>query len=60
MTRPLTLLRKTVRAGILFALLAAPIALVPAVNAGNHLTIEAPSQAKKGLGLVVLISLQRA
>ena len=34
--------------------------LVSAVNAGTKTTIEAPTQGKKGLGLVLLVSLQRA
>jgi hypothetical protein len=60
MTTMLEILGKFARAGVLLALLAAPLALVPAVNAGNQVTIEAPAQAKKGLGLVLLISLQRS
>ena len=52
-------LRSLIRAGVLFALLLAPIALVPHVNAGNRVTIEAPIPAKKGMGLVLLVSLQR-
>ena len=38
----------------------APMMLVSAVNAGTKTTIEAPTQGKKGLGLVLLVSLQRA
>ena len=53
------ILHKTARAGILLALLAAPIALVPTVKASDHVTIEQPVEAKKGLGLVLLIALQR-
>jgi hypothetical protein len=59
MIHPLTILRMTARAGLLFALLAAPIVLVPTVKTGNQVTIEQPVQAKKGLGLVLLIALQR-
>ena len=55
----LTILRMAARAGFVFALLAAPIALVPTVKAGDRVTIEQPVQAKKGLGLVLLIALQR-
>lgn len=55
-----TILRRTARAGLAIALLAAPIALAPSVDAGNHLRIEAPAQAQTGLGLVLLVSLQRA
>jgi hypothetical protein len=50
----------TARAGILVALLGSPLALVTTVKAGNHVTIEQPAEAKKGLGLVLLIALQRA
>jgi hypothetical protein len=53
-------LRMLLRAGALVALLAAPMMLVSAVNAGTKTTIEAPTQSKKGLGLVLLVSLQRA
>ena len=59
MIRPLDILRKAARAGILFGLLAAPLALVPTVKAGNRVTIEQPVQAKKGFGLVLLVALQR-
>lgn len=45
---------------VLLALLAAPLILVPAVHAGSKVTIEAPTQAKKGMGLVLLVSLQRS
>ena len=54
------ILHITARAGILFALLGSPLALVSTVKAGNQVTIEQPVQAKKGLGLVLLIALQRA
>jgi hypothetical protein len=59
MNRPFTIVRSLARAGVLLALLAAPLAVVPAVNAGDKVTIEAPTQAKTGMGLVLLISLQR-
>jgi hypothetical protein len=52
--------RSLLRATILLALLAAPMALMPSVNAGANVTIEAPAPAKKGLGLVLLVSLQRS
>ena len=51
--------RMLLRAGALGALLVAPMMLVSAVNAGTSSTIEAPTQGKKGLGLVLLVSLQR-
>ena len=53
-------LRMLLRAGALAALLAAPMMLVSAVNAGTGATIDAPTQGKKGLGLVLLVALQRA
>jgi hypothetical protein len=59
MNRPLAILRSFARAGILLALLAAPLALMPTVNAGDRVIIEAPTQAKTGMGLVLLVSLQR-
>jgi hypothetical protein len=60
MNHSLATLRSLVRAGVLFALLLAPIALVPHVKAGDRVTIEAPTPSKKGMGLVLLVSLQRA
>jgi hypothetical protein len=60
MTRLTKTLRMLLRAGALASLLVAPMLLVSAVNAGTSSTIEAPTQAKKGLGLVLLVSLQRA
>jgi hypothetical protein len=47
------------RAGTLIALLVSPIVLVPTVKAGNQVTIEQPTEGKKGLGLVLLVALQR-
>ena len=55
----LTILRNFARASILLALLAAPLALMPTANAGDGVIIEAPTQAKTGMGLVLLVSLQR-
>jgi hypothetical protein len=60
MTRTLNILRMLARAGVLLSLLATPFALVSAVNAGNKVTIEQPTPTNKGLGLVLLVSLQRA
>ena len=60
MTRLAKTFRMLLRAGALTALLVAPMMLVSAVNAGTRTTIDAPTQAKKGLGLVLLVSLQRA
>ena len=59
MNRSTAIFRSLARAGVLFALLAAPLAVVPAVSAGDRVTIEAPTQAKTGMGLVLLVSLQR-
>jgi hypothetical protein len=59
MNRPLLSLRSLFRAGLLVALLLSPMALMSTVNAGTGATIDAPVQAKKGLGLVLLVSLQR-
>ena len=59
MNRTLTIFRSFAHAGILLALLAAPMALMPTVHAGAKVTIEAPTQAKTGMGLVLLVSLQR-
>jgi hypothetical protein len=60
MSRSIATLRSLVRAGVLFALLFALFALVTHVNAGDRVTIEAPNPAKSGMGLVLLVSLQRA
>ena len=60
MSRSIATLRSLVPAGVLFALLLAPIALVTHVNAGDRVVIEAPTPAKNGMGLVLLVSLQRA
>ena len=60
MNHTLTILRNFARASILLALLAAPLALMPTANAGDKVIIEAPTQAKTGMGLVLLVSLQRA
>lgn len=60
MTHLLATLRSLVNAGVLASLLIAPMALASVVNAGTGAAIEQPSQAKKGLGLVLLVSLQRS
>ena len=41
MNRTLTILRLFTRAGILLALLAPPLAMMPTVNAGDRVIIEA-------------------
>jgi len=45
---------------ILSTLLVAPMAVMSTVSAGTSVTIDAPTQAKKGFGLVLLVSLQRS
>jgi len=60
MSTPIATLRSLVHVGVLFALLLAPVALVSHVNAGDRVTIEAPTPAKRGMGLVLLVSLQRS
>jgi hypothetical protein len=61
MTRLAKTFRMMLSAGALTALLVAPMMVASAVNAGTtRTTIDAPVQAKKGLGLVLLVSLQRA
>ena len=57
MTRSTKTFRLLVRSAALMGMLCAPMTL--AVNAGTSSIIEAPVQAQKGLGLVLLISLQR-
>lgn len=53
------ILRLLPRAVFLATLVAAPVLMVPKVNAGDRVTIEAPAQKKMGVGLVLLVSLQR-
>ncbi|MGS1095980.1 hypothetical protein ACVCNR_15495 [Aquamicrobium terrae] len=55
----LTILRLLPRAALILALLAAPVLAVPMVRGDMGLTIEAPSLKKKGMGFVLLVSLQR-
>lgn len=59
MTRPFAIFGRIARAGTLIALLVSPLVLVSAVKAGNQVTIEQPTEGKKGLGLVLLVALQR-
>lgn len=54
------MIRSLFNVAILLALLTTPMTLMSTVNAGTSATIEAPTQAKKGLGLVLLVSLQRS
>ena len=60
MTRLAKTFRMLLSASALTALLVAPMMVASTVNAGTKTTIDAPVQAKKGLGLVLLVSLQRA
>jgi len=60
MTRFAKTLRMLFSASALTALLVTPMIVASVVNAGPRTTIEAPVQAKQGLGLVLLVSLQRA
>lgn len=53
-------LRFLARAASVGVLVATPLLMVPKVNAGDRVIIEAPSQKKMGAGLVLLVSLQRA
>lgn len=53
-------LRFLARAAFVGVLVATPLLMVPKVNAGDRVIIEAPSQKKMGAGLVLLVSLQRA
>lgn len=48
------------RATLILMLLAAPVLAVPMMRADAGSIIEAPALQKKGLGLVLLVSLQRA
>ncbi|CAM5582275.1 hypothetical protein MAUB1S_09809 [Mycolicibacterium aubagnense] len=56
----ITLLRLLPRATLILLLLAAPVLAVPTMRANAGSTIEAPAPKKTGLGLVLLVSLQRA
>lgn len=60
MNRSIFTLRSLARIAILSAALVAPMAAMSAAKVAEHPTIEAPAQAKKGLGLVLLVSLQRS
>jgi len=47
------------RAVLILMLLAAPVLAVPMMRTGTGSTIEAPALKKNGIGLVLLVSLQR-
>lgn len=56
----IAILKLLPRATLILILLAAPVLAVPTMRADAGSTIEAPALKKKGLGLVLLVSLQRA
>lgn len=53
-------LRVLSRAFVILAVMASPLAAITSIQAGQSVTIEAPSLKKKGVGFVLLMSLQRA
>jgi hypothetical protein len=54
------LLRQLIRAAAIMLVLWTPLLAVQSVRADAGSTIEAPAPQKKGMGLVLLVSLQRA
>ena len=52
-------LRLLPRAALILLVLAAPVLAVPAMRADGGSTIDAPAMRKSGVGLVLLVSLQR-
>ncbi|WP_315919494.1 hypothetical protein [Mesorhizobium sp. SP-1A] len=52
-------LRVAPRAAMILLMLAAPVLAVPSLRSGAGATIEAPAPQKTGMGLVLLVSLQR-
>ncbi|TPK76466.1 hypothetical protein FKO01_01640 [Mesorhizobium sp. B2-3-3] len=52
-------LRLLPRAALILILLAVPVLAVPMMRADTGSTIEAPALKKSGVGLVLLVSLQR-
>ncbi len=52
-------LRLLPRAALVLAVLSAPVLAVPMMRAGADATIDAPAAKKRGVGLVLLVSLQR-
>jgi hypothetical protein len=55
----LHLMRLSVRAAVFLAALAVPVLAMPAMQSSPTRVIEAPAMQKKGLGLVILVALQR-
>jgi hypothetical protein len=64
MNRSLTfafkMLRQLARAAAIVLVLGSPVLAIQSVRADTGTTIEAPVQKKKGVGFVLLVSLQRA
>lgn len=54
-----TILKLLPRATLILMLLAAPVLAVPMMRTNSGSTIEAPALKKNGIGLVLLVSLQR-
>jgi hypothetical protein len=52
-------LRLLPRAALVLAVLSAPVLAMPMMRANADTTIDAPSVKKKGIGFVLLVSLQR-
>ncbi|MFC5385381.1 hypothetical protein ACFPLB_05285 [Aquamicrobium segne] len=48
------------RAMLILTMLTAPVLAVPVLRADTGQTIEAPALKKKGIGFVLLVSLQRS
>jgi hypothetical protein len=55
----LTVLRLLPRAALITLLLAAPVLAVPMARGEIGTTIDAPKMKKKGMGFVLMVSLQR-
>jgi hypothetical protein len=49
-----------IRTALISAMLAAPVVAVPMASGGSGLTLEQPVAKKTGMGLVLMVSLQRA
>lgn len=60
LTHSLKLLRLLPRAMLMMLIVSAPVLAVPSVRGGEGRTIEAPAMKKTGMGLVLLVSLQRS
>ncbi len=59
LTSVLKILRHLPRAAAILLVLWSPLLAMQNVRADTGSTIEAPAQKKKGMGLVLLVSLQR-